>query len=341
MLSLGTVDNSGIDDKYQIKQSFRRKNILSQEESHFWFTYDWKGNCLKHRWARYLRNDRVGWFSNNTAKFVLMGKAYSVASTIWTLFFGEVPSDFVVDFKDGDNTNISIQNLFIRHYSFISRRHGVERNGALLEKTYTGVSLVDNGWQAKFRGHSSFGSVTQIGVVRSSIEAARQDYIRFKTEYMRDLFVYPLWSVDEKVYIDSEKFLEPDMAEYFNNLPVRKYQIKLCYQDPYLKNEILPDIYSLGDCRDTAHPIIKKYFEKYSTIFKPLSSHLKAAEKKKLRSLLGAIQFMYGIESKKKLSFEKVISLLAYHRAAGHLKNEEDKVLLDKALQAQLFSKEK
>lgn len=158
---------------------------------------------------------------------------------------------------------------------------------------------------------------------------------------MRGLFVYPLWDPQEKVYIDSESFLEPDMVEYFNNLPVRRYQIKLCYRDPYLANEILPDTYSLGDCKDFSHPIIQKYFNKYSVVFKPLGSHLKSAEKKRLRTLLGAIQVMYGIESKKKLSFEKVISLLSYHRAAGHLKNEEDKVLLDKALQAQLFSKEK
>ena len=365
MLSLGTVEESSVekyavkddtvllpDDRYQVKQSFRRKNILSQEEANFWFTYDWKGNCLKHRWARYLRNDKVGWFSNNNLKFVLMGKAYSVASTIWTLFFGEVPSDFVVDFKDGNRNNTSIKNLFIRHYSFITRkridyrkRQSFSENyrgrQGCFEKAYTGVFLVEKddgtrGWQAKFKGHSSFGSVTQTGRLRNSIEEARQDYIRLKTEYMRGLFVYPLWDPQEKVYIDSESFLEPDMVEYFNNLPVRRYQIKLCYRDAYLANEILPDTYSLGDCKDLSHPIIQKYFNKYNVVFKPLGSHIKSAEKKRLRTLLGAIQVMLNLPVSRKLSFEKVISLLSYHRAAGYLKNDGDKLLLDKAIQAQL-----
>lgn len=339
MLELGTISSS-IEDKYIESKSFKRKNVLSQEEAYFWFSYDWNSGCLKHRWAYYLRKDNVGWLSNDSYKFVLLGTIYSVTTTIWTLFFGEVPDDFVVDYKDGDSSNTRIENLFIRHYSFIVRKK-TNKELYRFEKSYTGVSFIENeqgltGWQAKFKGHSSFGNVSKTGPLRDNIEDARQDYVKFKTEYMRGLFVYPLWNPSEQIYLNQDKFLDEDMVDYFNSLPVHKYQIKFCYKDPYLSNKILPDIYSIGDCRNTDHPVIQKYFEKYNTLFKSRLSYLKAKEKKRLKELLVATQTMHKLPLTRRLSFDKVVSLLSYYKVSGLTKNwsESDKLLLDNALQA-------
>lgn len=339
MINLGTVENY-VEDKYVPSQSFKRKNVLTKEEASFWFYYDWDKGGLKHRWAHYLRSDTVGWLGNNTMKFTLLGKHYSVATTIWTLFFGEVPEDFVVEFKDEDFTNTRIENLFIRHYSFISRK----RNKASVdnfEKVYVGVSFTEeNKWQAKFKGHSSFGSLSKTGPQRASVEEAREDYVRFKTEYMRGLFVYPLWSEKEVVDIQASKFLEEDMIEYFNSLPVYKYQLKFCYRDPYLQKKILPDTYSIGDGRNLNNPVIQKYFKKYDSIFKPRALHLKGCEKRRLKKLLASLQLLYKLPHAKRLSVDKTISLLSFHKAAGRTKTwlKEDKQLLDKAIQTQLLT---
>jgi hypothetical protein len=337
MLELGTVDDE-IDDRYVAAQSFKRKNILSQEEAHFWFTYDWKEGVLKHRWAHYLRNDKAGWAYKSSLRFMLMGKVYSVATTIWTMFFGEVPNDFVVEYKDGDWTNTRIENLFIRHYSFISRKKA-KSSSYRFEKSYTGVSYVETdlgkkGWQAKFKGHSSFGNVSRQSRVYDDIEHARRDYVKFKTEYMRGLFVFPLWQRNEKVYIEQDKFLEPDMVAYFNTLPVHEYQLKYCYKDPYLSNKVLPDMYSLGDCTNLQHPLIVKYFEKYETVFKSRSSHLKLSEKKRLRDLLKVTQVLYRLPAKERYKFEEVLFFLSFAQVRGHTKHwtDTDKELLNRAL---------
>lgn len=341
MLSLGTVDE--IEDKHIISQASKRKNILSKEEAHFWFKYDWTQGCLMHRWAHYLRRDKAGWFYKDSARLTIFNKNYSVAATIWTLFFGEIPEDFIIAYKDGDSYNTKIENLFIRHYSFINRKRSKQGNYNF-ERHLTGVSFIDDsdrrGWQAKFKGHSSFGGVTKTGILRNTVEEARLDYVKLKTEYMRGLFIYPLWDENELIFLEHKEFLEPDMVDYFNSLPVHSYQLKYCYKDPYLARKILPDYYTIGDGLNTNHPVIQKYFNKYNTLLKPRASYLKIAEKKRIRKLLIESNPLKRTKYSRRVSTDKLISLLPYHKAEGKLKglNEEDKQLLDKALKAQLLS---
>lgn len=344
MLSLDTVEE--VQDKYTPLQSSRRKNILSQEEAHFWFKYDWTSGKLKHRWSHYLRKDLAGWIDNNAWKFTLLGKHYHSATTIWTLFFDEVPSDFIIDYKDGDPLNTKIENLFIRHYSFIVRKQShLPMNR--VEKSFVGVSFVSNddreGWQAKFKGHSSFGGVSKTGPLRTSAEEARKDYVKFKTEYMRGLFVYPVWDQSEVISIQCERLLDDDMVEYFNSLPIEQYQIKYCYKDLYLKNKILPDTYGLGDCLNLNHPLIQKYFKIYSKVFKVRDTHLKNSEKKRLKDLLQATQTIHKFPLKQRMRFEETLNFLSFMKLRGLTATwkEEDKQLLNRALKALILSNEK
>lgn len=340
MLELGEVVQE--EEKHLYVPTAVRLNYLSQEEAHFWFSYDWGKGTLIQRWARHLRKDTVGWLSGGKVNFTLMGRHYSVVLTIWALFFGEVPEDFVVDFKDNDSTNTRVENLFLRHKSFIVRRRETgqrfDRTLYRIEKQYTGVSYVETedglkGWQAKFKGHSSFGGVSKSGPLRTDMDEARQDYVKMKTEYMRGLFVYPLWDEHEKIYLDSSRYLDEDMIDYFNSLPIYDYQVKYCYKDAFLSKRVLPDIYGLGDCTNTDHPLIQKYFSKYS-VFKPRARYVKAGEHKHLRELLRQTQRRVGVEESKRVSFQELLGRLTYHKSKGHTRNwsHEDQELLDKTL---------
>ena len=50
-------------------------------------------------------------------KQALYGKHGSISRIVWQSFHGELDSHTVVSFKDGDNTNYTLSNLYIRTYS--------------------------------------------------------------------------------------------------------------------------------------------------------------------------------------------------------------------------------